>query len=552
MPQPPNPKKILLIGAYTNERSGDTSIDKTYLKKQFVSPPLGLYRLRQFLKEKIEVRILDPNIENAEEFLKNNGSEYSVIGNSLTHPTLEYDFSLLWLAKSVNPKALLLAGGEEAYFNYEQVFSYSPADLVVQGEGEAPLTALADALLEESYTKEKLLVALKKTPGFYSRNSDGSIHKASMNTALAPEVFVRATVGMDFSEIPYKKYWNYMEEFYPNRDNEVFQKTRTVRLFVSNHCPLKCTFCSSTNFLMNAKGGPGKVAWVTAPHLLEMIKSVCRTHPDVRSIFFHDDNFTLGKTGHDRAIELSQLVIEAKKSGKIPNYLGFMAQCRITDVTASMLKSMAEAGFWMMSYGIESFSQNILNEFNKNVTVEQIEKGLESNFQAGIFPFANIILTSPNCTLVDCWATTKRCAELVALGAEIGMNPYCMAFPGANMLKDPEVLDRVSSKTVNVPGTSISFRKTDKLIPRNEKVRNLLDLMEYNVDQLYDGRKVTSARRSNIIIYSLLKGFVTMNFHREHATQLLNLMQPHIQVEAPSTPLNQSTDLKSSSVEFSS
>jgi radical SAM superfamily enzyme YgiQ (UPF0313 family) len=513
------------MGAFTDDLSGDTSIDKTYLKKQFVSPPLGLHRISQHFAGTFQVDVLDPNIDRAHEFLDQHADEYQAIGSSLTHPTLENDFSLLWYARQKNPSAILMAGGEEAYFNHEQVFEYSPADLVIQGEGEMPLGGLCRLLADGGTDRSELLPNLATHPGMFVR-LPGGVVQGPLNAALTPERFVRATTGMNFDQIPYQKYWDYMEAFFAEDNEATWKRTRTVRFFVSNHCPLKCTFCSSTNFLVADSGAPARVAWVDAQGLMTMITNVYRAHPELRTVFFHDDHFTLGKEGRERAIELSELVLEAKAAGKLPEHLGFMAQCKITDVTAEMLHIMSRAGFWMMSYGIESFSQNILDEFNKNCTVAEIEQGLEDNFAVDISPFANIILTSPRCTLEDVWVTVKRCVQLVAQGAEVGMNPYCMAFPGANILRDSGVAELVSEKAVVVEGTDIRFKKTDKIIPADERVQQLLELMEQGVDRQYDGNKVTSARRSNIILYALLEAFESMGVHAEEADTYQALVGP--------------------------
>lgn len=520
--------RVLLIGAFTNDLSGDTSIDKTYLKKQFVSPPLGLHRIAQYLGHEFPIDVLDPSISPSYEFLDKHARDYDVIGSSLTHPTLENDFSLLWHAKKRNPQALLLAGGEEAFFNFQQVFDYSPADVCIQGEGEYPLENICRLLAGGENSKHDLLPKLAQVNGLIVRLPDGKIARGPLNAALSPEIFTEATVRMRFDRIPYQKYWDYMEEFYAHANEETWKKTRTVRFFVSNHCPLKCTFCSSTNFLLQKNNAPAKIAWVGARELLQMIINVYTAHPALRTVFFHDDHFTLGKTGRDRAIELSHLVLEAKSKGELPPYLGFMAQCKITDVTPEMLRIMSKAGFWMMSYGIESFSQNILNEFNKNCTVEDIDKGLEDNLSVGISPFVNIILTSANCSMDDVWSTCYRSTLLVARGAEVGMNPYCMSFPGADMLRDPNVTTRVSYKNVKVLGTDIQFSKSDKIIPRDERVQELLGLMERGVDSLYDGKKVSSGRRSNIILFSLFEAFLQMGYRRQEVEYCKALLAPHI------------------------
>lgn len=520
--------KLLLIGAFANDLSGETSLDKMYLKKQFVSPPLGLHRMAQMLRSECTVRVFDPNIENVFELLKEEAGTFDVIGVSLTHPTLENDLSILWQARAFNDQALLIAGGEEAFFNYEQVFQYSPVDLSVQGEGELPMRAIASKVGElRGESKEILLDALKTVPGCIVRAPFG-IERGPLNPSLPAEVFARATVEMPFDEVPYEKYWDFMDGFFEEHTEATFRQTHTIRFFVSNYCPLKCVFCSSTNFLKNASGGMARITMVDADHLMQMIGRSLEAHPQLRTIFFHDDHFTIGAMGRRRVLDLSGKIVEAKRAGRLPSYLGFMAQAKITDVDEPMLDAMTEAGFFMMSYGIESFAQPVLDEFNKNCTVQQIERGLEWHYQRGLKPFLNIILTSLDCSLEDVWITTWKCFEHVERGAEIGMNPYCIAFPGADMLHKPEVQARVHKIPVRIPGTDLEFEKTDKILPRSDAVLELLDRMEGHVSELYSGGKVLSARRSNIILLALFRSFAEMDIHRDEARNGAAQMEKHV------------------------
>ena len=520
--------RILLVGAFANDMSGESSLDKMYLKKQFVSPPLGLHRIAQMLTGEFPIKVFDPNIDNIYKFLDEHALEYDLIGVSLTHPTLENDFSILWHAQKNNPSALLVAGGEEAFFNWQDVINYSPAQICIQGEGEFPLRAVGQKMAELiDQPRENLLETLKTTAGCIVRERDIAV-VGPLNPSLPPDVFQKATVEMGFENIPYEKYWEFMDSFFERKDEETFKQTHTIRFFVSNYCPLRCTFCSSTNFLKNESGGMASITMVDADSLMQMIERCLKAHPELRTIFFHDDHFTIGHMGRTRVVELSKKIIEAKKNRQLPDYLGFMAQAKITDVDEEMLDLMQKAGFFMMSYGIENFAQPILDEFNKNCTLEQIERGLEWHYERGLKPFLNIILTSLECKLEDVWTTTWKCLEHVERGAEIGMNPYCIAFPGAEMLNDPAVLAQVDKVPAHVFGTNITFAKTDKIQPREPAVRELLSRMESHISKLYSGGKVLSARRSNIILLSLFKAFDEMGLNVEQARAGILKLEKHV------------------------
>ena len=216
---------MLLVGAFANDMSGETSLDKMYLKKQFVSPPLGLHRIAQMLREEFPIRVFDPNIESVYRFLDEHAPEYDLIGVSLTHPTLENDLSILWHAQKNNPEALLIAGGEEAFFNWKDVIDYSPAQVCIQGEGEFPLRAVGQKMAEFiDQPRATLLEALKTTAGCIIRDGDTAV-VGPLNPSLPPDVFQQATVEMGFENIPYEKYWEFMDGFFEKQNEETFKQT---------------------------------------------------------------------------------------------------------------------------------------------------------------------------------------------------------------------------------------------------------------------------------------------------------------------------------------
>ena len=96
------------------------------------------------------VRVFDPNccaepVQRAleRELLR---CPWDIIGVSTTGMTLRFDLELAHLARRLAPRALLIAGGMEATFKPELMFSLGPFDRVVLGEGERPLLEMVKRL----------------------------------------------------------------------------------------------------------------------------------------------------------------------------------------------------------------------------------------------------------------------------------------------------------------------------------------------------------------------------------------------------------------------
>ncbi len=138
---------------------------------------------------------------------------------------------------------------------------------------------------------------------------------------------------------------------------------RSVRLITLNYCPMGCTFCSSTNFLHEAQGGVAAIARLEADECLAMIERIVAAHPRVRTIIFQDDIFVFTKD--KRILPLCEAIVAAKERGDIPQELQFISTNRIDAMTPERLCAMRRAGFRVLGFGIESFSRNVLQEFNK-------------------------------------------------------------------------------------------------------------------------------------------------------------------------------------------
>lgn len=512
---------VLLIGPYSGATSYLDAEAKMYMEKMFLAPPLGIHRIASYLKPKYSFEVLDPNLEDPYTFLGKKAKGYGVIGFSMTHPTLEHDLSLVWYAKKCNTDGLLIAGGEEAVFNHAQVFRFSPIDIVVLGEGEMPMLNICERITQSEGNDLK---NLRDIPGLLIREGGKTIF-TGYNSPLTTEGFLKVTKSVNFADIPYEKYWSSMERMYDNLNDSVYRKVRTIRIFTSNYCPYRCTFCSSTNFHEYSCGKRPKSTLASAEYLLPMIKRAVELHTLVNTIFFHDDNFTLGQHGKERAIKLSKGIIKYKQQNIIPKALSFMCQSRVSDVSKPMLELMCQAGFRMVSYGVESFSQNILDEFNKKITLNEIEDALNWTYMSGIKPFINIILTSPNCGLSDVWLTATECVKHIELGAEIGLNPYLLAFLGADMLKEEGIQNLITYREVQIPKTSIVFEKADRILPKDEEVKELLRFSLAELEQMKIGSRISSASKSVLTLHSLFMGFKKLDKYKNEAERYIKVLR---------------------------
>jgi radical SAM superfamily enzyme YgiQ (UPF0313 family) len=460
--------KILLVGPY-DPHCGEYT---------FLAPPLGVWRLAGVLAAQgVEAKVFDPNCcagtpqRALEREILRGG--WDVIGISTTGMTLRFDLELAHLARRLAPHALLVAGGMEATFRPELMFELGPFDRVALGEGERPLLELA--------ARMRAQLPLGGISGLAERRSDGSVLRIQQ-PALDREQLRAAIFSTPYDQMPYEAYWDRLEAAYrvgalPSKAarEATLAEIRAVRLITLNYCPMACSFCSSTNFLHEAQGSVAAIARLEADECLTMIRRIVASHPRVRTVIFQDDIFVFTKD--KRILPLCEGIVAAKERGEIPAHLQFISTNRIDAMTPQRLAAMRRAGFRVLGFGIESFSPNVLQEFNKGHIHGYIEPMLAVARQYGITPFLDLILSSPRSSLEDIGETLREAFRWLRQGCEIGMYPYVIPFSGAALARDPALLPHTESIRRRVEGTSIEWDQPAKILPIDPRARRaILDI----------------------------------------------------------------------------
>src|SRR6201996_3580475 len=451
----------------------------------FLAPPLGVWRLAGVLElAGVEAKVFDPNCcrEAPQRALEREllSHDWDVVGVSTTGMTLRYDLELAHIVRRMKPDAVIVAGGMEATFRPDLMFELGPFDLVVLGEGEHPLLELVSRIRRNQ--------PLGGISGTAERNKDGRIITLPQR-ALTRDQLRDAIYATPYDKMPYTAYWERLEDAYrvgalPSKAarEASLSEIRSVRLITLNYWPMGCTFCSSTNFLHEAQGSVASISRLEAEECLHMIERIIAAHPKARTIIFQDDIFSF--TRDRRILPLCEGIVAAKKSGRIPAHLQFISTNRIDAMTPERLGAMRRAGFRVLGFGIESFSQRVLGEFNKAQIHRHIEPMLTAALATGVTPFLDLILSSPNAQLADVAETLRQAYRWLREGCEIGMYPYVIPFSGAAFAKDPRLAPYTHSTERHVAGTTISWQQPAKILPMDPVVTDVILRMERRLEAM--------------------------------------------------------------------
>ena len=442
-------KSILLLCPHSDKHMSETTL---------MQPAPGVVRLAGYLSSKgHDAKYFDANLYDAtgrgpdvEATIRERA--WDIIGFSCLEDSLENDIRDMYLARQIRPDALIVAGGIEAQFNYQNILDKSPCDVVILGEGEVPLRMIADG---EPY---------QNIPGIVFKNNA---------VALSQELFNEATELIPWEDLPYERYWDYYAEKYGETiSDENLKEIHTVRIFSRKRCPIGCKFCTSTNQL--TWGSDGKVPVISASedNLIGVVERIVKAHPRTRTIYLSDDDFCINKRS---VIRFCRKVIERDFGD-----LSFMCFARITDLNDEVMEWLARANFRRLNIGIESFSQRVLDEIGKRCDTDEIHENLARLKTHGIKPFMNMIMITPKTQLEDIEISVDHCLRYIN-------DPFYSA--GINLAVKPlrgseffEMYTDYMSEVVPIEGTRHYLKRDEMIWAEDPIVREIQEAYYNRVD----------------------------------------------------------------------
>jgi radical SAM superfamily enzyme YgiQ (UPF0313 family) len=449
---------VLLVGPYKAEK---------LRVGQFLSPPNGLYRISSYIRKNhsVEPEVYDCDLEGiAGLFEKVSKKKYSVIGFSILYPTITNSIEIINAVKNLSPDSLLVGGGQGAIFSPDILFSLSKLDVIVKGFGEFPILEIIKKFDDNKLDFKKL----ECIPGLFVRNKNtlGYIQTPERKM-YSSEEFEEIASSFNHSIVPYEKYWEFMEKIYTPDQLKVMKNDDllyTIRIMTSSHCPMKCTFCSSTNFLDGIKKCQPALS-MSVQKIIDSIKQAIQYHPKTSAIYLVDDNLLQNR---ERVKELCLKIIENFSGRK----LSFFCLGRVDNVDGELLKLMAKADFKFIIYGVESFSEKILLDMHKNVRGDNpqkvAEKAVKETLAVGITPLMNLILFYPTSTINDILITIESAVKLVEQGARLTAYSFVEVYPGSKILEQKGLIFdykefEIGQKKIKLPWT---------ILPNNEEVKS--------------------------------------------------------------------------------
>ena len=322
-------------------------------------PPMGLLYIGRILENfGHKVELLDFEAELfSEEKIKNFLSSVDIVGISVTGYCVKNASLISKIIKNFDPEISIVVGGPFCSIDPNLIFEELEVDICVDGEGEKVIDKVIKSFEGEQN--------LSKIPGVFFREKD-KIKKGPP-----------AELINDLDSIPFPARHLVDKYEYGYLGGIRMLKSKLTSIMTARGCPFNCRFCC-------VKSIAKKYRMRSTENVNKEIDEISEKYS---SIYILDDNFLVDKK---RAIKIMDHIIENDYDFEM-----WVTGVRIDSANDELFKKMKKAGVKIINFGIESGNQDVLDYYNKKITLDQIEKAVKQSRKAGFFTIGNFILGAP-------------------------------------------------------------------------------------------------------------------------------------------------------------
>lgn len=338
-------------------------------------PPHTLMYISSLLKrDGHKVKLVDGMVEcKSIDYLPNAIGDFNpelAIVNTATATIYGDIRSACYLKNNYNSK-IALFGVHPTSTHYELLKKNNDIDFVIRREPEITAKELANFL---EYDK-----SLNNLEGItYRENGEIKVNKdrefVDLNTLPFPD---RSCVNQSNYTLP-------------------FSKKPFTLISTSRGCPFGCIYCAVHQYY-------GKKFRAREPKsVVDEIEEVVLKYKIFDFLFWADEALFQQKTMERISDEILNRGLKIR----------WFCNSRADTISFEILKKMKKAGCWLMSFGIESGSQKILDNINKNLKLEHIEEAVNITRKAGIETIGHFIFGLPGETKKTAKKTIKFAKKL--------------------------------------------------------------------------------------------------------------------------------------------
>ncbi|MBI5871103.1 MAG: radical SAM protein [Actinobacteria bacterium] len=342
-----------------------------------------------------EVKIADCSVEDMDQrglsALIASWKPGLVVINTAT-PSIDSDIAVASLVKSANPESHTMAMGIHPSALPDSCFEIDAnLDMVVQGEPEYTIRDSALALRGGE--------PLSGVSGLSFRDEAGEVR----HNRKRPHI-------RNLDKLPFPA-WDLVDT---GLYRLPFSGKRFLLVATARGCPYACTFCANKVYY-------GAKLRRRSPQRIVDEMEWANAEFGIRDFLIWSESFT---TDQEYAIETAEEIIRRGLD------IDWVCNSRVDTISPELLRAIKRAGCWMIGFGIESGSQEILDSVRKGTTIGQAVQAVRMAHEVGLEVTGHCILGFPG----ETEATMQQTIDFTKFLKLDYVQYYCaVAFPGSKL-----------------------------------------------------------------------------------------------------------------------
>jgi radical SAM superfamily enzyme YgiQ (UPF0313 family) len=324
-------------------------------------PPLGLLYVAKSLEEEGHtVEVIDFYCEkDAEEKIKKSLPNLDAIGICVYTSNIAEAAKTSEMVKDIDQDISIIIGGPHCiYLPNKALIDIPMADICINGEAEQVIKDIPTVI--QGYKD------ISKLPGVYFRKNNEIKHGK------------KAEVIKDLDTISFPARYLVEKYDYGKINNVILFKQKFTTFISSRGCPYRCKFCS--------RHVP-TIETYRKRSIENVEKELQQINEKYSSVMIADDNFLADSK---RAIKIMEDLVEIGTDLDI-----YILGARVDSANKELYKKMNKAGVKFIQFGIETGNQDVLDFYNKKITLRQIRKALNLSNKMNFMTSGTFILGAP-------------------------------------------------------------------------------------------------------------------------------------------------------------
>ena len=306
------------------------------IQQKCFAPISLLYLASSLIANGYTVDIIDANalaLTDEEAAQKIKSIEPDLIGVALFSEIIFQTYALVERIKKIYPQGKFVLGGAHVNASAQNALEeFKQADFALRGESEESIVLLCRAIENK--------MKFSDVAGLYYRQDDKIIGNRPAEPIRDLDSLRPPARGLIEDLYKDKKFYLVLASYRP-----------VETIVTSRGCPFGCRFCCNTAQEYRVR---------STDNVLAEILSIYRR--GIKNIDIADANFTFDR---DRAMRIFDLIKKERFN------ISFRIKSRPDSIDKELVKKAKGAGVYLISLGMESGSQKILNSMAKGTTIEK-------------------------------------------------------------------------------------------------------------------------------------------------------------------------------------